>query len=78
MAFDSFSAFIAMEGHGPFVWMCYAVFAVLVFGLMVWSVKRNRSVIEACRRRYEADVQTSRQPARQAAATFARVEISQD
>lgn len=78
MAFDSFSAFIAMEGHGPFVWVCYAVFSVLVFGLMVWSVKRNRSVIEACRRRYEADAQTSGQPARQASATFARVEISQD
>lgn len=78
MAFDSFAAFIAMEGHGPFVWVCYAVFAVLVFGLMVWSVKRNRSVIEACQRRYQTDAQTTGQSAHQASATFARVEISQD
>lgn len=78
MAFDSFSAFMAMEGHGPYVWGSYAVFALLLFGMMVWSVKRNQSVIGACRLRYETEVNASGQPARQASATFTRVEISQD
>ncbi|MBE0485278.1 heme exporter protein CcmD [Marinobacter sp.] len=78
MAFDSLSAFIVMEGHGPYVWACYAVFAVLLGGMMLWSAKRNHSVIEACQRRYEADAKTSAQPNRNASATFARVEISQD
>ncbi|GGC75109.1 heme exporter protein CcmD [Marinobacter halophilus] len=78
MAFDSFSAFIAMEGHGPYVWACYAVFVVLLAGLMVWSVKRNQSVLGACQRRYETDAKTSGQTTRKAPATFTRVEISQD
>lgn len=78
MAFDSFSAFMVMEGHGPYVWGCYAVFAILLFGMMVWSVKRNQSVIGACQLRYKAEINASGQPARQASASFTRVEISQD
>ncbi|MED5468281.1 MAG: heme exporter protein CcmD [Pseudomonadota bacterium] len=45
MAFDSFSAFIAMEGHGPYVWACYAVFAVLLVGLMIWSSRHHQAVM---------------------------------
>lgn len=78
MAFDSFSAFIVMEGHGPYVWACYAVFAVLVAGLMIWSVKRHQSVMDACQRRYVHDAKNSGRPAQKASATFTRVEISQD
>ena len=25
MSFDSFSAFLAMDGHGLYVWLCYGV-----------------------------------------------------
>lgn len=79
MAFDSFSAFIAMDGHGPYVWACYAVFLVLVAGMMIWSARRNRAVIEECRRRFEQQQGTSGKDARpRAAATFTRVDVSQD
>jgi len=78
MAFDSFSAFIAMEGHGPYVWVCYAVFAVLLGGLMIWSVKRNRVALGDCQRRHETESRASARAPGKAAATFTRVEIPQD
>jgi len=79
MAFDSFSAFLAMEGHGPYVWTCYAVFVVFVAGMMIWSARRNRAVIEECKRRFDQQQGTSGQDVRQKApATFTRVEVSQD
>jgi len=79
MAFDSFSAFLAMEGHGPYVWTCYVVFVVFVAGMMIWSARRNWAVIEGCKRRFEQQQGTSAQDVRQkASATFTRVEVSQD
>jgi len=78
MAFDSFSAFIAMEGHGPYVWVCYAVFTVLLAGLMIWSVKRNQSALEDCQRRHDAESRASVTAPGKAAASFTRVEIPQD
>jgi len=78
MSFDSFSAFIAMEGHGPYVWTCYAVFFVLLGGLMIWSARHNRAVLDSCKRRLEQQ-QGSKHSARpKAAASFTRVEVSQD
>ncbi|MBY6031760.1 heme exporter protein CcmD [Marinobacter daepoensis] len=77
MAFESFSAFIAMEGHGPYVWTCYAVFAVLLIGLMVQSYRHHRAVTSACKRRYQQQKSTvGNRP--KPAATFTRVEVSQD
>lgn len=77
MAFDSFSAFIAMEGHGPYVWTCYGVFAVLLVGLMIWSSRHHQAVMASCKRRYQQqESSTSARPKQ--AATFARVEVSQE
>jgi heme exporter protein D len=79
MAFDSFSAFMVMEGHGPYVWACYAAFFLLMIGLIVWSLRRRKAAIEACRRGYE--FQAGRQDAQAAsasAASFTRVKVSQD
>lgn len=79
MAFDSFSAFMVMEGHGPYVWACYAVFFLLMIGLMVWSLRRRKAVIEACRRGYEFQTgQKDQQTASASAASFTRVKVSQD
>jgi len=79
MAFDSFSAFIAMEGHGPYVWACYGVFVVVFAAMMIWSARRNRAIIEACRRRFEQQEKTAgRDAGSKTAATFTRVEVSQD
>lgn len=77
MAFDSLSAFLAMEGHGPYVWACYGVFLLLMVGLMVRSLRRHRAVVQACRRLHESDGGRGK-AARPAEATFARVNVSQD
>ncbi len=45
MAFDSFSALIAMEGHGPYVWTCYGAFFALLIALAWWSMRERRQVI---------------------------------
>ncbi|PSF06153.1 heme exporter protein CcmD [Marinobacter fuscus] len=78
MAFDSFSAFLAMEGHGPYVWACYGVFAILLGGLMIWSRRRHRSVLAECRRRYQQQDQRANKGQTKTAATFTRVEVSQE
>ncbi|PHQ26661.1 heme exporter protein CcmD [Marinobacter guineae] len=79
MAFDSFSAFLVMEGHGPYVWACYGVFFVLMIAMMVWSVHRRKAAIESCRRGYEFQADRSeQQAARGSAASFTRVNVSQD
>jgi len=74
MEFDSIAAFWSMEGHGPYVWTCYAVFTVCLVGLMVWSMRQRRSVINSQRRR------AGRSSARQApaAASFTPVQPSRD
>ncbi|MBW0146726.1 heme exporter protein CcmD [Marinobacter arenosus] len=78
MAFDSFAAFLSMEGHGPYVWTCYGAFFLLMAGLMIWSVRRRRAVIQSCRRQFESLENTTGAAATRAAATFTRVNVSQD
>ncbi|MCH8496882.1 MAG: heme exporter protein CcmD [Marinobacter sp.] len=45
MVFDSLQAFIAMGGHGPFIWTCYAAFLIVMVGLVFWSFQQRRQVI---------------------------------
>lgn len=53
MRFDSFSAFLFMEGHGPYVWTCYAVFVLGLAGVAFWSARQRTKVI---RQQYAAMV----------------------
>lgn len=76
MAFDSFGAFIAMEGHGPYVWACYLVFFLLMGGLCAWSLRQRRVVVARHRRRASSAVSSS--DAKPAGASFTRIESSQD
>jgi len=46
MAFDSFDAFLAMGGHGPYVWACYIVFFALSLVLIQWSRMQRRFVLQ--------------------------------
>lgn len=79
MAFESLSAFILMEGHGPYVWACYGVFFLLMVLLMVGSARQRRSVIEIYRRHHrDLSGGVRAQPAEQPSASFTRVKISQD
>lgn len=58
MAFESFSAFITMDGHGPYVWTCYGVFFAL-FILLAWlSVAERRRVIR--QQRFQQQLQSTR------------------
>lgn len=46
MVFDSFSAFLLMDGHGPYVWTCYGAFFLLT-GLIAWqSLRERRRVVQ--------------------------------
>lgn len=45
MAFDSLQSFWVMDGHGPYVWTCYAMFFVAMVGLVLWSLGQRRQVI---------------------------------
>lgn len=78
MAFDSFAAFLTMEGHGPYVWTCYGAFFVLMVSMMVWSLRRRKAVIQSCRRVYESLEDKKRRGPDRASATFTRVNVSQD
>lgn len=82
MAFDSFGAFLAMEGHGPYVWACYGVFFLLMAVLMISSYRRRAAVLQSCRQHASGRTQRAQKPdsdtASAAAASFARVDVSQD
>lgn len=53
MAFDSFSAFILMDGHGPYVWTCYGAFFLLT-GLIAWQSLRERRRVVRDQQRQQA------------------------
>ena len=42
MYFDSFSALLAMDGHGSFVWAAYAIATVVLVGLVVTPLQKKR------------------------------------
>ncbi|MCH8530196.1 MAG: heme exporter protein CcmD [Saccharospirillum sp.] len=49
--FESFSDFMAMDGHGIYVWLSYAVAtAVIVFNIVSPRLLRNRLISEHKRR----------------------------
>lgn len=45
MYFDSFSAFLQMGTHGPYVWSAYGIFALLV-GANLWLAHRRERVVK--------------------------------
>ncbi|QSP96581.1 heme exporter protein CcmD [Marinobacter salinisoli] len=77
MAFDSLTALIQMEGHGPYVWTCYGVFLLVMVALVGLSLRRHKTVIQSCRRAYESESNEDTSGQRPAA-TFSRVNISQE
>jgi heme exporter protein D len=59
MYFNTVSELLAMEGHGPYVWFCYGITAVVLCGLLVGARRRRRSAEELVRaavRRKQASV----------------------
>jgi len=41
MAFESLADFLAMGKHGPYVWSCYGLTFMVVFGLL-WQARVER------------------------------------
>lgn len=51
MAFASFSEFLAMGGHGPYVWSAWGVTALLLIAA-VWHARvEHRQLIKGLKRR---------------------------
>jgi heme exporter protein D len=51
MSFASFSEFLAMGTHGPFVWTCYAIsLAVLALNVALPVLARRRFLQDEARR----------------------------
>lgn len=48
--FDSLSEFILMNGHGPYVWVCYFVTFVVLASLLIMPVLKSRKFIQQQRR----------------------------
>lgn len=46
MAFDSFSEFLSMGTHGPYVWSVYAISTTLLVGAIVQTVTAKRTQIK--------------------------------
>lgn len=53
MSFDSFAEFLAMGGHGFYVWWSYLLTAVVVAFVLVWPLWRRRRFLREQRGRID-------------------------
>lgn len=61
--FSGLADFLAMDGHGVYVWFCYGVTLIVLAGLAIWpalhrrrlqrELQRQRRITEARRQRPE-------------------------
>lgn len=49
MAFESWSDFLSMGTHGPYVWSVYGVSFALLFGITIQTVISKRSQLKKLR-----------------------------
>lgn len=59
MSFDSFSEFLAMGGHGKYVWMSYAIALMVVVINIVNPVLEKKKVIADLARRLRREKKSS-------------------
>ncbi|MGH1462436.1 MAG: heme exporter protein CcmD [Neptuniibacter sp.] len=59
MSFDSFSEFLAMGGHGKYVWMSYAIAFVVIVINIVNPVLQKKKVFSDLARRLRREKKTS-------------------
>lgn len=62
MYFDSFAEFIAMGGHGQYVWMAYAAFLIIVCWNLLAPKLRRRQVLESVTRYWRRQELNSSKP----------------
>ncbi|MEM8594035.1 MAG: heme exporter protein CcmD [Pseudomonadota bacterium] len=46
MYFDSIQALLHMDGHGPYVWACYGMGALVFLGLVLSARAQSKRSIE--------------------------------
>ena len=51
MQFSSFSEFVAMGGHGFYVWLSYGMSITLLVLLVFFSITKNKNIISQIKRR---------------------------
>lgn len=44
--FDSIAAFFAMNGHGPYVWACYAITFAILLALVIAPLVQKKSFLK--------------------------------
>lgn len=59
MSFDSFSEFLAMGGHGTYVWLSYAIALILIVINLVSPLLRKKQLISELKRRLRREKSTS-------------------
>ncbi len=55
--FDSIDAFIAMGGHGPYVWAAYGLSLAIMAWLAIAPLRRQRALLTELRQRLQAQRQ---------------------
>ena len=55
--FDSIDAFIAMGGHGPYVWAAYGLSLAIMAWLAIAPLRRQRALLAQLRQRLQAQRQ---------------------
>ncbi|MDG1751959.1 MAG: heme exporter protein CcmD [Thalassotalea sp.] len=55
MQFSTFAEFIAMDGHGFYVWLSYGVSIALLTLLVFFSIKTNKNIIRQIQRRQQRE-----------------------
>lgn len=56
-SFDSFSSFLAMGGHAPYVWSCYGLTFLLIIYNIWQPVQQKRKFIAEQQRRIRREKQ---------------------
>lgn len=46
MSFDTFSEFIAMGGHGLYVWLCYGVGLVVMSIAFIQPILKRKEIVK--------------------------------
>ena len=55
--FEDFEAFIAMGGHGPYVWAAYGLSLAIMAWLAIAPLRRQRALLADLRQRMQAQRQ---------------------
>ncbi len=54
--FDSFADFVAMGGHGPYVWSAYGVSLSVLLWLVLRPIGRRRQILRQLKRQQRRQV----------------------